>query len=495
VKLELAGYAPDIDPVTPGIFTTCVSVIPTIKGFTGAPSAAATTITGALAAACRGAYVGVKLDNTARVFAGTATKVYESVASVWTDRTRAAGGDYALGSQQRWRFTQFGDATIACGSTAAGDLLQVSSSGAFANITGSPRAEIVETVGQFVFAFSTAEATFGVSPDRWWCSGIGDHTNWTPSIAAQSATGRLTSSPGPIRAGKRFGDQIVVYKDKASYIGSYVGTPEIWQFRELPGSVGALCNEAVANIGTDALPRHFIMALDDFYIFDGSRTEPIGLPVKQTVFGSLNRSFATSAQLLHDPVNALIYCYYPVSGTTNPDKCVVYNYRTNKWGRDDRTIEAAIEYVPTGIAYQDLGTYYSTYGSLPSSSYGTTFLASAASVPGIFNTSHVIQTLTGASTSTSFTTGDYGDDRGFTNISSIRPRFLTAPSSVDMTNYYRANLGQSLTTDQNASATPQTGETGLYFLRESRWHRFQFTFSGNWESAIFDVDATQGGAY
>jgi len=490
VKIQLIGYQPDLDPTQPGTLVDCAAIIPSIKGLKGAPSPVTTTTSTALAAACRGAFVGIKLDGSARVFAGTGVRLYEASGASWTDRTRA--GVYALSSVQRWRFAQFGDTTLAVGSTAAGDIIQQSSSGAFADIATSPRAEVIEVVKNFAIVFNTIDGTLGTRPDAWWCSGINDITAWTPSIATQSATGQLRGGAGPIRGAKRFGDQIVAYKENAMFLGQYVGQPEIWRWTLVPGAQGALSNEAIVNIGTDAIPRHFFMGNDDFYIFDGSRTQPVGLPVKSTVFGLLNRANVTACAMAHDAVNGIVYCYYPVTGTVNPDKCVVYNYRTDKWGRDDRTIEAAFEYISPSLTYADLGTYYLTYADFPNSPYGTFALSSAVQFPGIFNTSHVLQTLTGVAGTGTITLGDMGDDRAWVTLSSVKPRYLRAPTSAQMTNYYRENIGDSLTTDQTVS---QSSEKRFDAMRAARWHRVQLQFTGDVELNTLDADVITEGAY
>jgi hypothetical protein len=493
VKIELVGYQPDLDTTQVGTIIECAAWIPSIKGgYKGAPAAATTTTSSALAAACRGAATIQKLDGSARVFAGTGVKLYEAIGSSWTNRTRSVGGDYTLSTAQRWRFAQFGDATIACGSTTSGDILQVSTTAAFADIAGSPRAEVVETVKNFVMVFSTVDGTYGTRGDSWWCSGINDHTIWTPSIANQSATGQLRGGSGPIRGAKRFGDQIIAYKDNAMFFGQYVGQPEIWRWTQIPGTQGALSHESIVNIGTDALPRHFFIGLDDFYIFDGSRAQPVGLPVKHTVFGSINRAYSASCAISHDAVNGLVYCFYPVSGSVNPEKCVVYNYRTGKWGRDDRTIEAVLEYIAPSITYGDLGTYYSTYGDFPSAPYGSFALSSASQFPGIFNTSHVLQTLTGAAGTSSFSLGDIGEDRLWSTLSSVKPRFLEAPNSASMTNAYKDNVGDSPTTDQTVSLSD---EKKFDAMRSARWHRLSFSFSGDVEFFVLDADVKPDGAY
>jgi hypothetical protein len=481
--MRLTGYAPDQDPTTPGIVVDCANTVPSFRGMAGAPG----PITGALpalAAACKGAAVTRKLDDTTRMFAGTTTKLYEAGATSWTDRSRVSA--YAVPSGYRWSFAQFGDVSLAINKS---DYLQsISTASTFADITAAPKASIIESVGQFVLAFDTSESTYGDSPDRWWCSASGDYTDWTPSVATESATGRLISSPGPIRAARRFGEQIAVYKGRGMYLGTYQGAPEVWRFDEVPCTIGAVSQEAVADIGTVAYPMHIFMGFDDFYVFDGSRPTPIGVGwVKDKVFTEVDFTTIRLSCSTHDPVNSRIYFHYPVSGSL--DRCVVYNYRTKQWGRDDRLVECALSYSTPGVTYDGLGSLYSTYADIPQLTYNSLFLSTGASVPAIFNGSHVLQSLTGATGTSSITIGDMGEEEAFSTITRVRPLFLTAPDSSAMTNFYRENLGDTLTTDQ----TTPYGDGKYDVMRSCRWHRVTLSFVGNWEMGSLNVYATQEG--
>jgi hypothetical protein len=488
-KVNLVGYAPDLPSTTPGVILTCTNMVPTIRGMKGAPSVQAPSgaPSSALAATCQGAASLRKLDESVRLFAGTGTKLYEASGTSWTDRTRASGGDYALGADLRWRFAQFGDVSLAA---AKSDTLQASASGAFANLT-APKAGVVEVVGQFVFLGDTNEGTFGDSPNRWWCSAKGDHTDWTPAISTECATGLITSTPGKIRAIKRFGPHVVIYKLRSIHLGIYAGQPSIWNFdREVSSQVGALSHEAVVDVGTPEEPRHIFMGFDDFYEFNGGRPTPIGQGwVKETVFNELNKTYMERSMALLDRVNSLVYFFYPSGANNNPDKCVVYNYKTQKWGRADRSVEFAFEFVSVGTTYDDLGSLYATYNDLPNVAYDSTIWTSGYPIPGVFDTSHVLKTLDGSSSSSGFVLGDMGEDEKFSTVTRVRPRFFTAPNSASMTNYYRNNLGDSLTT--GATTSLSNGKFDL--MRSARWHRKEFAFTGPVELGAMDVSVVEDG--
>lgn len=481
--VKLQGYAPDADPVTPGILTQCSGVVPSLKGIKGAPSAAITPLA-TLAATCQGAVVLSKLDSSTRFFAGTGTKLYEAGTSTWNDVSRAAGA-YTMNSTQRWRYAQLGNVSIAANGN---DTVQASvSTGAFSCVPGAPIAALVETVGAFVFAANTS---IGSNIIQW--AGINGYTSWTPSIATQAGQDTLTATEGPITAVKRFGNAVVVYKKRSMFLGIYAGPPNIWTINanQIPGTVGAMSAEAVVNIGTPENPKHIFMGEDNFYIYDGAKPVPIGDNfTKNTVFGALLQSRFYACSASHDRVNNLVRFYYPVSDSVNPDHCVVYNYRTGRWGVDDRQIEAALEYVTPGITYGGLGGFYNTYADLPALPYGSAFLNAAQPLPGIFDTAHTVKTLTGVAGTTSFTTGDYGDDVQVICMNRIRPRFITSPSSATLTHQYRMSLGDSFGMD---SAVSLSSSGAFDVLRESRWHRDSYQFMGDWEMTGFSPEFTEG---
>jgi hypothetical protein len=490
VKLALEGYAPDQHPNQPGILTECTNMVPTLRGMAGAPAVQSPSgITGALAGgACQGAASLRKLDESVRTFAGTGTTLEEISGGAWTDRTRASGGAYALGADVRWRFAQFGNVSLAA---AKSETLQGTTTGAFADITGAPDAGGVEVVGQFVFLWDTNEGTFGDSPHRWWCSAKGDHTDWTPAISTECATSLITSSPGKIRSIKRFGPHVVIYKLRSIHFGIYAGQPSIWNFdREISSEAGALSHEAVVDVGTPEEPRHIFMGFDDFYEFNGGRPRPLGQGwVKETVFNELNKSFMERAMALLDRAESLVYFFYPSGASNNPDKCVVYNYKTKKWGRADRTIEHAFEYSSVGLSYDGLGASYSTYADLPTVSYDSTIWTSGYPIPAVFDTSHNLKTLDGAAGDSGFRLGDFGDDEGFTTVLRVRPRFTVAPTSGTLVNYYRNNLGDSLTT----GATTSLASGKFDFKRSARWHRLDFTWQGPVEVGALEVTTGKAG--
>ena len=125
----LSGFTPDVDPATPGVVVEATNVIPHPAGMKGAPAPVSVAGVPALAAECRNAAVATLLAGTRRVFAGTAERMYELSGGAWADVSRA--GNYSLGSDDRWSYVQFGDATLC--SNKSTTIQRSNGSGAFAD--------------------------------------------------------------------------------------------------------------------------------------------------------------------------------------------------------------------------------------------------------------------------------------------------------------------------------------------------------------------------
>jgi hypothetical protein len=483
--IKIDQFAPDADNTVPGVVVDMTSMVPSLKGYKAAPTASDPNLD-ALASACFGAAVVRKLDNTTRFVAGLATKLYEISGSTWVDVSRAVGGNYGASADIRWDFTQFGNITLA---TNKADTVQYSASGAFANITGAPKAKLIETVNQFVMVADTDDTSFGDSPDRWWCCAQGDYTDWTPNTATQCVSGRLTSAPGRINALKRLGDGIVAYKDRSMYLASYVGAPEVWSFQEIPGDIGCMAQGGVVDIGA----AHVFVGYDNFYLFDGSRPTPIGNLLKDWFFTDLYTDYAYRIRTVHDRQSSNVYFFYPSrSGGGALDACIVYNYRVGKWGVDDRTIEETVDYVSAGLTYDGAFAAAYTYATVEAGlTYDSPLLVAGQPAPAYINTSHDVMLLTGAGNAWSFTTNDFGDDNVCFLLKRVRPRFLTAPTSATMQNFYRMVQGGSLTTGETVSYSSTYGAFDV--LRSARWHRLLISGTGGGELGALDVQMDDAG--
>lgn len=460
-------------------------MIPSERGMQGGPEPITPSGVGPLDAECRGAASVVQLSGSRRVFAGTRTKLYELAGTIWNDVSDTGG--YTGSSENRWGFAQFGNATIATNDTEA---IQASTAGAFAAIATAPKARIVISVANFLIAFNTNDATYGDSPDRWWCSGLNDHTIWTPSVATQSNTGRLVDGGGEITAAARLGSQAIAFKENAMYVGDYAGSPVVWQWNRIPGDVGCVGPEAVCDLGGNAIA---FAADDNFYIHDGTRPVAIGTKqVRQWFYDNSAPNYRYRTMAAFDRQNSRVWFMFPGRSTASGecDTILVYHLTTQQWGRADRKVEAPLNFASPGLTYDGIGALYATWDDLPDIPYDSQFWQSGGRVFSLFDATHQLQNMVGTSAHSSFTTGDFGEDSAVTGVNRVRLRFLTKPTRSTCSGYIKQGEGDPYT----FGASGILSDSSAYDMRQSgRWHRLTFFFDGPVEVNGIKFDSTAAG--
>lgn len=478
--LPFAGFAPDLDPTTPGVITECENLVPTLRGYKGAASGIDVGMD-ALAAAAVGAAVLVRLDGTARLIAGTATKLYEQSGSTWADVSRVAA--YNASTSYPWRFAQFGDTALAINK---GDVLQSSSAGAFADVAGAPKAAVMCIASGFVMLANTNEATYGDSFDRWWCSAYLNVADWTPAIATQCATGRLVDSPGAITAMRTFGYDVVAYKARSMYVGRYAGPPGVWDFTLLPGEIGCASHEAIADIGS----AHIFIGDEDIYLFNGATVAAIGAPLREWFFIDLDAASRYRIRHAHDRRASTVYFYYPRAGDNGElTGCIAYNYKSNKWGVAHRAIECPVDYISGGYTYDTLPILGARWDSWPQVAYDSPFWNATATSPAVFSTDHKLYSLTGAAESATLATGSYGVENSCSLLTRVTLRYLSRPTSATMLNAYRDVHGDPWALD--VSTEESSGRFDV--LRAAPWHIARFEFVGDFEVTGLSADVQPDG--
>ena len=466
---KLQGFAPDAEATTAGILTECTNMVPYDNGMMGAPTGVSASGVPVLGAACKGAAVITKLDDTRRIFAGTATKLYELLSGVWTDSSRV--GDYSGGADARWSFAQFGDGTLASNGVEA--IQRSLSTGDFADIATAPKAKIIFSVGAFVMALNTNDGAS--KPDGWHCCASFDDTSWTPDIATLATSGRLVSSAGAITAGARLGEYAIAYKEKAIYVGQFVGAPAVWDWLQVPGGeAGCVGQDALTDIGG----AHFFVGKDNIWIFDGSR--PVNIAdnqVKQWFFDNASPVYLYKTKCIFDRKTNLVWVFYCSLNSTSPDTALVYHVKTKQWGKVTLAIEAVVDYIESGTTIDGMDAIIATIDGWDNTSFDSPYWTSGARTLAYFDTSHQLKSMVGISMTSGFATGHAGDDDMVTLLSKIRLRFAPnyKPTTASVTTFSTMTEGDPMT--QRATGSLNDGKFDV--LQSARFHRADFAFTGD----------------
>jgi len=475
MRAELKGFAPDLDPETPGVLMDCNAIVPTTKGLAAANSLI-NTVYPALAGTPSSAFVARLLDGTKRVLVAEGPRIQEASSGAWVDRSRTGG--YTGTNRMRWAV--FGNNVLNANRSQV--IGQAVPGSAFTDIAGSPAASIIVTAAGFVMALNVNQAQYGDAPDGWHCSGIRDQTTWTAAAATQCAYGRLLDSPGAIKAGAALGSDIVAYKDDSMYLGRYVGPPLVWAWTRVPGDIGCSGNESVVVVGT----THFFIGPADIYVFDGTVPRSLNAPVREWFFANLNQQYRERIFGVADIPRDLVYWYYPSTASTGElDACLIYNFRTNEWGKQAIGVQAALLYSSGQVTYDSLGSLYTTYDSLPDIAYDSSFWLADTQAPAVLQNG-ILKTVTGEPGPSWILTGDFGDLTNYSMLRRVTPRFRTTPASASGTNFYRSNLGDARV--QDFTVTMSRGR--FDFRRSARWHSYRFDFPGRVAINGLDMDIT-----
>ncbi len=192
---------------------------------------------------------------------------------------------------------------------------------------------------------------------------------------------------------------------------------------------------------------------------------------------------------MFDRQNNRVWVFYPSLGATTPDSALVYHITAKKWGVANRSIEAALNYVSGGVTIDGLSAISSTIDGLSSYSFDSQFWLAGGKSMSIFNTSHQLQSMTGASVSSSMTTGEVGDDSAVSCLGPIRLRYALAPLTSAVQTFIQMNSGVGFTAGASGAVLD-----GKFDLRQSaRWHKATFSFTGPVRITHMDANAIPAG--
>jgi hypothetical protein len=211
--------------------------------------------------------------------------------------------------------------------------------------------------------------------------------------------------------------------------------------------------------------------------------------VRQYFYDNSNPAYRYRTVCVFDRQKNLVWVFYPSLGSTTPDSALVYHIVAKKWGVANRSIEAALNYVTSGVTIDGLSAISATIDGLSSYSFDSQFWLAGGKSMSIFNTSHQLQSMTGTSVASSMTTGEVGDDYAVTCLGPIKLRYALAPTSASAQTFIQMNSGTGFT----AGATGAVLD-GKFDLRQSaRWHKATFTFAGPVRVTHMDADSAPAG--
>lgn len=442
-----------------------------------------TTSTSAFSGTCLGAYSFIRANDNTRVYAGTASSIYELDSAGWTER----GSGYSLVDQNRWEFCQFGNDIIAATPT---EVLQrqASATGAFADISGSPQAACVWALRDFVMC-----GDIDGSPNLVrWCA-IGDATDWpTPGSndaqIKQAGEQSLRAQAGRVVA-IRGSEYAIIFQEESITRATYIGGGIVWQFDPIDEKRGAAAPLAVVQIGREI----YYLAKDGFFVTDGaSSSRPIG-------YGKVDEWFRTSVDKsnihrvtgAHDPERKIIIWSFPSTAATGgaPDSEIIYNYAEDKWTHSEIGFDFIFSAASPGVTLEGLDAFSSSIDDLEASLDSAQWLGGGGYLGGIQN--GYLYSFEGPALTATIDTGEFQAQQGRRSfLAGVRPE---SDGTVTVSVGHRSSPSSSVTWTASSSVNASSGWAP--FRVNDFYMRIRLTIAGGFTDAVGAHIEVRGGGY
>lgn len=444
-------YKPDISDYQSTTTRNTLNVLPRADGYGPFPDF--TIFSGAMAAACRGAFYALNTDGSVSVFAGTSTKLYkmDNTTFAWTDVTPSGGTYTALAATAQWRFAQFGSVVVAAQGNIAPQAFTLGSSSEFAALGGSPpNAAYVDVVGRFLVLSGLAS-----NPYRIHWSGLNAITTWT---SGSNSSDYQDFPDGGIVRGVAGGEYGVIFQDQAIRRMIYApGSPVIFQIERLSQDHGIYGPYSIVR----AAERVFFYSAHGFHVIEpGSMPRPIGRErVDRTFDADIDKGNLQLFMGAADPRSSKVYwAYKSVNSTTAQyDKILGYDYVLDKWFKLVMSGEILLGISQTGLTLEALDAISSSIDALTSSldSYATAVIPEIAQ----FNSAHRLGFFRGDNLEATLETAEAGTDGKRIRVRGFRP--ITDAATIYGSCSARETQQDDATTGTEIAINARTGRIDL----------------------------------
>lgn len=387
------AFEPDRSIFNPASSINVVNCVPVADGWGPLPDL--TVISTALAAQCLGAVYVRTSAGAYKIFAGTATKLYQynSATLGWDDVTRLAGGNYAVPSGDKWSFTVFGSNLIAHNIADDIQFINVDSGTNFALLAGSPpKAKYSWIAGEYLVLGNIASF-----PNRIMTSGIGDATFWT--IGQKGCDIQDFPDGEEIMGGKGSQQGAVIFQ--RTRIRSMTVTTGDFSFRTdvLNQDRGVISALSIAEI---APGQYFYYSADGFFLgVDGT---PIGRErVDKWFDAEIDRSATNEIRAMLDPFQKIVWVQAKRANTTK--FLLGYHWGLDRWCYADNNVTEMASLVTPAVTIDGMDLYYATIDDA-SEPFDSRLFTGGTPTMAVFDSSNRLCYLTGTPRAATLDTAD-----------------------------------------------------------------------------------------
>ncbi len=434
----------------------------------------------ALPARCLGAFQFKTDAGVLETFAGTATKLYRFAGGAWTDVTRTSGGDYAVPSEQFWRFAALGDDIIATNYVDDMQVFTVGTSTNFAALTGTPpRCRDMAVIANFLVTINIVDPVDGDKAARVRWSGLANATSWTVSATTQADFQDILSQTGEGRRIIPFRDYGLLLFDNEIWRMRYVGPPAIFQIEKVSDTVG--CQYPASAVEHNGVL--YFLNSNGFQAFDGARVLPIGDGKIDDYFKSV-RDINDAWQIvgaINPEKNMVVWSYGSASNSLiHPDKMIAYHYPTGRWCQGDVPSQYILNGFTTAVSVDALDGFYSSIDDIPFSLDSAVWAGGSGTMVG-FTGANKLGYADGIILPAVLETREIRPNpSGKAFVSSVQP-IVDDIGNPNVTVKYRDAVTDSLSSTPKKALFARTQES--HFSKTSRYFRAVVETNGNWSLA------------
>jgi hypothetical protein len=432
----------------------------------------------ALPTGCKGAYAYRDAAGVVTIFAGTKTKLYMLDGTTWSDVTRLSG-DYTLGDDNFWCFTNFGTLVIATNYTNDIQVFDVASDTEFSQLSATaPRARWVAVVNNFLVAVDTVDGDGAVGFRVRW-SPIGNPAGtWGSDPDTQTDFQDIYDSKYSNTFVAQVGDYGVVVQGRSIWRMDYVGGDFIFDFKQMEEGRGSILSRSCVYNGKSI----FMRSEDGFYEFNNGQMLPIGDKRIDDYFATnFDESFDYNLCGTVDPIKKLVIWAVPHIDSTGGvcNKLYTFSWVDRKWSIIDQETDYIFSFLTTGYTLEDLDDISASLDALPFSLDSRAWTG-GKNMLAAFTTDHTLGLFIGDKKTATIQTGEVRPNAGgAADLSSVIPYIEGGSFRGRLAVRNRISDTPDWTTyvDQN----PYTGE--LDFNANGVFFRLEIEISGDWSTA------------
>jgi hypothetical protein len=470
-KLVFGEWMPD-QPSISGALVDAKNVVSQAIGYGPFPTAA--TFSAAASENLTTLVAGKTPTNATKLFAAGSTKIFDVSGVGALTNVSKTGGYTPNASNDRFRFTQFGNAIIGTNNSDPIQSFTLGTSTAFADLSGSaPICKFLTVVRDFVVtAFTTESSTVYPARVRW--SGINDETTWGSSQVTQADFQDIPDG-GQI-VGIRGGEFGLVLMEKGISRMSYIGTPFIFQFDNISRGKGCIAAGSIAQVQGVT----FFLSDDGFYMCDGQNVTPIGSEkVDRWFFSNADESGFDSMSAAIDPVRKLVIWNFKT--TFAQRKLVIYNFNTKKWTYGDAGTDFISDASTSATTLEGLDSISASIDALTVSLDSILYMGGKYFLGG--TSGAYVVTYNGANATANIVTGDLNAG-GRSVVTLARPLIDGGSATVSV-------ASRTLLSEQPSfgTAVAADSENRVSLRSNGNYHQFQVIPTGQWKTAVgLDVE-------